>query len=124
MSLVIEAIGRGGPSFRANKTVLLPRSCTSTTFERTALIPPVLVLAPALATAPTPAATPVAAAALLRARGAFEGLTVVALKLLLVALPVGVFAASATERLPCGVPEAPTFFFVFLALFVVFFAFG
>ena len=48
MSFVIEAIGRAASSLRENKVVLLLRSCTSTTFERTALIEP--AVAPAAAT--------------------------------------------------------------------------
>ena len=87
--------------------VLLLRSCTSTTFERTAAIVPAT-------------ATP-ALAAPLRACGAFDGLTVDDLKLLLLDFVVGLFVESATERLPCGVPDgAALFFVVFVVLLFVF----
>ena len=105
MSFVIEAMGREVSSLRENKVVLLLRSCTKTTFERTALIDPA-------------AATP----APLRAAGAFEGFTVEDFKPLELDLVEGLFEASATERLPCGVPEGATTFLVFFALvfFLVF----
>jgi hypothetical protein len=93
MSFVIEAIGRAISSLRENKVVLLLRSCTSTTFERTAVIEPA-VATPAAATPAT--ATP----AVLRALGAFEGLTVEDFSALAFAFVVGLLFASATERLP------------------------
>ena len=85
---MIEAIGRATSSLRENKVVLLLRSCTSTTFERTALIEPA-------ATTPA-AATP----AVVLARVAVEGLTLDDFKALELAFVEGLFVASATERLP------------------------
>jgi hypothetical protein len=93
MSFVIEAIGRAISSLRENKVVLLLRSCTSTTFERTALIE-LAVATPAAATPAT--ATP----AVLRALGAFDGLTVEDFNPLELDFVDGLLFASATERLP------------------------
>jgi hypothetical protein len=107
---VIEAMGRATSSLRENKVVLLLRSCTSTTFERTALIEPA-------ATTPA-AATP----AVVRARVAVEGLTLDDFKALELDFVEGLFVASATERLPWGVPEGATTFLVVFLLLVFFLA--
>jgi len=106
----MEAIGRAVSSLRENNVVLLLRSCTSTTFERTALIEPA-------ATTPT-AAIP----AVLRARGAFEGLTFDDFNAPALDLVEGLFVASATERLPWGVPDGTVTFWVAFVLFVFFLA--
>lgn len=109
MSFVIEAIGRAASSLRENKVVLLLRSCTSTTFERTALIEP--AVAPA-------AATP----AVVLARVAFEGLVVEDFKALVLDFVEGLLVASAAERLPWGVPAGATTFLVVFVLLVFFLA--
>jgi hypothetical protein len=109
MSFVIEAMGRAASSLRENNVVLLLRSCTSTTFERTALIEP--------AAAPA-AATP----AVVRARVDFEGLALEDFKALVLDFVEGLLAASATERLPWGVPDGATTFLVVFELLVFFLA--